>query len=114
MQRLSEAFRDFLPGPDSQPEPYWAIVGVNSHGEATGDLWGAQPRTVTLFDSAELGAAALKLAGAPSPEPHVRTVRWEVRGLSKAALQWLQGEPTLVPQRGVEVTAARIVTEPLR
>jgi hypothetical protein len=114
MERLSEAFRSFLPGPDSKPEPYWAIVGVNAHGEATGDLWGAQPRTVTLFDSAELGAAALKLAGSPSPEPQMRTVRWEVRGLSRAALQWLQNEPALRPLRGVEVSAARIVTEPLR
>lgn len=113
MAHLADAARKLLPGPNDPPEPYWAIVGVTAHGDATGDLWGAEPRTVTLFSTRELGSAALIAAGMPSPEPQARTVRWEVRGLSRQALEWLQSEPTLKPRLGVKVTNGKVTTQPL-
>jgi hypothetical protein len=110
---MAEAVRKFLPGPGDPPEPYFALVGVTAHGEATGDLWGAEPRTVTLFEGRELGAQVLKVAGPPSPEPQGRTIRWEVRGLSKEALRWLQGEPSLAPRIATGVSGGRVATRPL-
>lgn len=112
-QDLTGVLQKFLPGAHDPAEPYWAIVGVTASGDATGDLWGAKPASVTLFDSKELGLKALETAGQPSPEPPVRMKRWEVRGLSNRALQWLRSEPTLRPHLATAVEGGHVVTRPL-
>lgn len=112
-QALSDVLKRFLSGPEDASEVYWALVGVTATGDATGDLWGDRPRTVTVFKSKQLALDALAIAGQPSPEPPARMKRWDVRGLSSDAVQWLQSEPSLEPYLATGVQNSHLVAHPL-
>lgn len=112
-QAMSDVLKRFLSGPEDASEHYWALVGVTAAGEATGDLWGDRPRTVTVFKSKQLAEDALAVAGQPSPEPPARMKRWDVRGLSDDAIEWLQREPSLEPYLATGLHDGRLVAAPL-
>jgi len=63
---LQNTFRELLPGPEVQGEPFWALMSVDSDGEVNGSFyatWQDGKRIVPLFTSKDQAEHFLNLSG---------------------------------------------------